>query len=333
MSKNRRQAEKQIRGGPSIVVIGGGTGLSVILRGLKKITSNISAVVTMTDDGGASGIIRDELGILPPGDVRNCIMALADNEVIMESLFQYRFQEGRLEGQNVGNLVIAALADLYGDFEMAVNKMQEILRIKGRVIPVTSDNAVLCARLKDGTIVHGESQIPDMVKKSGSPIEKVFLEPEDTEALPAACRAIRNADMIILGPGSLFSSIIPNLLVQGIREAIREAAGMKMLICNVMTQPGETDNYTVWDFTTAVEDYLGEDVLEYVLLNDHICSSEEIAPYLEQGSRQMLATKEDRARLRARGIIPIESNMIDTRGGTIRHDAERITNVVASLMH
>ena len=333
MANNIRRAESIVRGGPRIVVIGGGTGISVILRGLKKISSNISAVVTMTDDGGASGVIRDELGILPPGDVRNCIMALADNEAIMESLFQYRFQEGRLEGQNVGNLVIAALADLYGDFEMAVNKLQEVLRIKGRVIPVTSDNAVLCARLEDGTVVKGESLIPEMVQKTGSPIEKVFLEPENTDALPAARRAIRDADLIILGPGSLFSSIIPNLLVRGIREAIRDASGMKLLICNVMTQSGETDNYSVSDFADAVEQYLGEGVLEYMLINDHICSSEEIAPYLATGCRQMLATKEDRNLLRSRGIVPIESNMIHTGDGVIRHDAERITNVVSSLVH
>lgn len=322
-----------MQGGPRIVVIGGGTGLSVILRGLKKITSNLSAVVTVMDDGGGSGMIRDELGMLPPGDIRNCITALADEEDILDRMLQYRFTEGRLKGQNMGNLIIASLADIYGDFEAAVNKLQHILRIKGRVIPVTSVNASLCAVLEDGTDVHGESLIPEMVREHDSPIKEVYLDPPSVEALPSAVQAIRQADLVVMGPGSLYSSIIPNFLVRGIREAIRDASGLRILVCNVMTQPGETDNYSVADFTRAVVKYLGEDVLEYILLNSHHCTDEELAPYLKAGTRQMLPGREDRKILREMGIIPIESNLIRIDGETIRHDADRISNVLASLIH
>ncbi|MFR8251872.1 MAG: gluconeogenesis factor YvcK family protein, partial [Anaerovoracaceae bacterium] len=244
--------------GPRIVVIGGGTGLSVLLRGLKKNSGlHISAIVTVADDGGGSGMLRKDLGMLPPGDVRNCILALADEEDIMEQLLQYRFGNGRLKGQNMGNLFIAALTDIYGDFELAVEKLHDILRIKGKVVPVTSEDVTLCARLKNGKIIRGESKIPKAVSKMESPIEEVFLEPSGVQPLNSAVEAIMNADMIVLGPGSLYSSIIPNLLVGGISDAIRSAGGMKVIVCNVMTQAGETDDYTVVDYVDAIEKYLG----------------------------------------------------------------------------
>lgn len=320
-------------GGPRIVVIGGGTGLSVILRGLKNMTDNITAVVTVTDDGGGSGMIRSELGMLPPGDIRNCILALADDEDIMEKLLQYRFHEGRLNGQNMGNLFIAALTDIYGDFELAVDKLQDILRIKGHVIPVTAQDEVLCAVLEDGTTVKGESSIPETVRKHLSPIKRVYLEPDGAEALPSAVEAIMSADMIVLGPGSLYSSIIPNLLVKGIADAIRNASGIKSLICNVMTQAGETDNYSVSDCARAVETYLGEDVLDYMIINDHRCTNDELTPYITEGVRQILATDADRKELKRMGITPIESSMIEIGDGLVRHDAGRITNIIMTLVH
>ncbi len=321
-------------GGPHIAVIGGGTGLSVLLRGLKHSgVRNLTAIVTVADDGGGSGMIRDDFGILPPGDVRNCILALADEEDIMEKLLQYRFHSGRLNGQNMGNLFIAALTDIYGDFELAVEKLHDILRIKGKVVPVTSDNVTLCAQLQNGDIIRGESQIPDAVSHRHSPIQSVFLDPPDAKPLPSAVEAILHADMIVLGPGSLYSSIIPNLLVDGISKAIRAASGMKVLICNVMTQAGETDDYTVTDYAKAIERYLGEHILEYILINDHICKAEELLPYINAGTRQMCATSADREALRKMGIIPIESNLIDTHGGAIRHDAGRIANILLSMIH
>ena len=320
------------RGGPKIVVIGGGTGLSVILRGLKRITGNISAIVTMADDGGGSGMLRDDYGILPPGDLRNCILALADEEDIMEELLQYRFKDGRLAGQNMGNLFIAALAEIYGDFEMAVEKMHDILRIKGRVLPVTTSSVTLCARLKNGGVIKGESSIPEAVRQQNSPIDYVYLEPEDARALPKATDAILSADAVILGPGSLYSSIIPNLLVKGIAGAIRSAGGMKALICNVMTQPGETDNYSVLQYEEAVERYLGKGIIDYIFVNSHRCTDEELKAYPVEGAVQMLATEEDRAALRQKNITVIENDMINIEKGIIRHDAGRISNIITALL-
>ncbi|MBR2736894.1 MAG: YvcK family protein [Firmicutes bacterium] len=320
-------------GGPRLAVIGGGTGLSVLLRGLKKRTTNISAIVTVTDDGGGSGVIRDELGMLPPGDVRSCILSLADDEDIMEQLLQYRFSEGSLRGQNMGNLILAGLTEIMGDFEAAVNKLQDILRIKGQVIPVTSTDTILCAELKNGKVVRGESHIPVEVRKCGSPIKRVFLDPKRPEALPSAVNAIRSADMIVLGPGSLYSSIIPNLLVEGISEALREAKGIRVLMCNVMTQAGETDDYTVGQYAQAVEKYLGPGVIEYILINDYKFSDGEIESYLKQGMRQMLAGDADRILLKEMGIQPIENHMIALENGIVRHDADRVTGILMSLIH
>ena len=320
-------------GGPRIAVIGGGTGLSVILRGLKKQTVNLSAIVTVTDDGGGSGVIRDELGILPPGDIRSCILALADDEDIMEDLLQYRFKEGSLRGQNMGNLMLAGLTEIIGDFEAAVYKLQDILRIKGQVIPVTKADATLCALLKDGTLVRGESFIPQEVKRHSSPIDRVFLDPAEPEALSSAVDAIISADMIILGPGSLYSSIIPNLLVKGIKEAIQNAGGIKTLMCNVMTQEGETDHFTVSQYARTVEQYLGKGVIENMLINNYQFKDDVIRPYLNLGMSQMMATDKDRDLLRAMNITPIESNMIMIDQGVVRHDADRVASIVMSLLH
>lgn len=320
--------------GPRIVVIGGGTGLSVLLRGLKKNSGlHISAIVTVADDGGGSGMLRKDLGMLPPGDVRNCILALADEEDIMEQLLQYRFGNGRLKGQNMGNLFIAALTDIYGDFELAVEKLHDILRIKGKVVPVTSEDVTLCARLKNGKIIRGESKIPKAVSKMESPIEEVFLEPSGVQPLNSAVEAIMNADMIVLGPGSLYSSIIPNLLVGGISDAIRSAGGMKVIVCNVMTQAGETDDYTVVDYVDAIEKYLGSGVAEYILINDHICQPEELNAYICRGTRQMCAGNGEREILAQRGITVIESNLIDISDGMVRHDADRIANILLTMIH
>lgn len=319
--------------GPRIVVIGGGTGLSVLLRGLKKISTNITAIVTVADDGGGSGMLRDDYGMLPPGDVRNCILALSDEEDIMEQLLQFRFGEGRLKGQNMGNLFIAALTEIYGDFEMAIDKLHEVLRIKGKVIPVTSESVTLCAELEDGRIIRGESQIPYGAHYAGKRIRRVFLDPECPTAVPAAIDSILAADAVILGPGSLYTSIIPNLLVDGISEAIRSAGGIKILICNVMTQIGETEDYTVSDYVDAIEDYLGNRVLEYLLVNNHIVSPEELAQYVSRGTKQMFLNAEDRKKLQEKGIVVVESNMIHLGEKFIHHDADRISNILMSIIH
>ena len=225
--------------GPKIVAIGGGTGLSNMLRGLKYYTSNITAVVTVADDGGGSGELRDDLGILPPGDIRNCIMALADTEPLMENLLQYRFTEGKLKNQSFGNLFLAAMDGISNNFEEAVQKMSSVLAVTGRVMPVTLDNIVLKAKLKNGTIVEGESNIPKRVIEMNSSIEKVFLEPKNAKALKEAVEAIKEADAIILGPGSLYTSVIPNLLINDITSEIQKSDAIKLYVSNIMTQRGE----------------------------------------------------------------------------------------------
>lgn len=245
-----RQRRQQ---GPKIVVIGGGTGLSNLLRGLKHHTDNITAIVTVADDGGSSGKLRRELGVLPPGDFRNCIAALADDESLTTQLFQYRFRSGQgLEGHSFGNLFITAMAEVTGSFEQAVYESGRVLKIRGSILPSTLQDVTLFAELKEGdrTLkVAGESMIP-AVKL---PIERVYLQPDEPLAFPPALHAILNADMIIGGPGSLYTSVIPNLLVPEIAAAIRASTAPKLYICNVATQPGETDNYTLDDHVQAIE--------------------------------------------------------------------------------
>src|SRR5699024_5543511 len=238
--------------GPKVVVIGGGTGSSVILRGLKKYTSNITAIVTVADDGGSSGILRKDLGMLPPGDIRSCILALADTEPTMEKLFQYRFQEGSLKGQNFGNLFIAAMNEITGNFEEAIRNISDVLKVKGTVLPVTLDNIVLHGELENGECVEGESQIPIIAKEKGQRIKKISIHPPKAAPLKYAIEAINAADAIILGPGSLYTSIIPNLLVDDLPNTISRTEALKIYIPNIMTQPGETDFYNVMDHVGAL---------------------------------------------------------------------------------
>lgn len=318
--------------GPRIAVIGGGTGLSVILRGIKKVTDNLTAIVTVADDGGGSGVLREDLGMLPPGDIRSCILAMADEEGLMQELLKYRFTEGRLEGQNFGNLLIAALNGICGNFEDAVAKTNEILRVRGQVLPVTGSDVQLCALLENGALVCGESKIQPEVLRHSSPIKKVFLKPERPAATEKAMEAIRRAELILMGPGSLYTSIIPNFLTDGIPEAIRHSAGRKVLVCNMMSQPGETDRYTVWDHAERAAEYLGENTIEYVIANNRVIDAEALKSYNEDGSQQIIPNDEDRRKLREKGIVLIENNFVDIKKGYIRHDADRIASVVYSLI-
>ncbi|HWQ77762.1 MAG TPA: gluconeogenesis factor YvcK family protein [Anaerovoracaceae bacterium] len=318
--------------GPKIAVIGGGTGLSVILRGIKRITDNLTAIVTVADDGGGSGKLREDLGMLPPGDIRSCILAMADEEGLMQELLRYRFTEGMLEGQNFGNLLIAALNGICGNFEEAVAKTNEILRVKGQVLPVTGSDVRLCARLQNGSLVYGESRIQPEVIRQKSPIDKVSLTPEKPAATEKALEAISRADLILIGPGSLFTSIIPNLLVDGISEEIRNAACRKVLICNMMTQPGETDGYSVWDHAARAGEYLGEGIIEYVVANNEVIGADALKHYREDGAEQIIPTPEDRRLLQEKGITLIENNFVEIKKGYIRHDADRIASVVSSLI-
>ena len=231
--------------GPNIVAIGGGTGLSTMLRGLKKYTENLTAIVTMADDGGGSGKLREDLGMPPPGDIRHCLQALANAEPLMEELINYRFSEGTLAGQSFGNLFLAALNGISDSFEEAVSRMSQVLAITGRVLPVTSDNIQLVAEFENGTQVVGESKICDFKKAQDCRITKVRLIPENARVNQEALEAIDKADLILLGPGSLYTSVIPNLLVDGIADAVAASPALRAYICNVMTQDGETEGHLI----------------------------------------------------------------------------------------
>jgi len=277
VTSGRKEVEIQA---PKVVAIGGGTGLSTLLRGLKAFTPCITAIVTVADDGGSSGRLRRELGVLPPGDFRNCIAALADDEALITQLFQYRFGQGEgLNGHSFGNLFITALAAVTGSFERALLEAGQVLAVQGRILPSTLEDVTLVADLRDAghrkagssglTRVHGESVIP----KSGQPIERVFLRPDGVHAYPDAVRALLDADLIVAGPGSLFTSVLPNLLVQDIRRAVGASSALKLYVCNVATQPGETDGFDVGQHVTALQQHVGRGLFPYVLANAKPISS------------------------------------------------------------
>ena len=259
---------RKLNRGPKIVAVGGGTGLSMLLKGIKKITNNITAVVTVGDDGGSSGRLREEMGVLPPGDIRHCIAALADDEDLVTKLFQYRFKSGEgLEGHSFGNLFITALCAITGNMVSAIQASSNVLSIRGKVLPSTLDDMRLAAEFEDGTVVHGESEIPEAHKK----IKRLFIEPENCKALGTVIDAIRDADLIILGPGSLYTSVIPNLLIKEISEEIVKSQAKKIYVCNIMTQPGESDNYSVSDHINALYKHSGSDkLIDAVLVNNSL---------------------------------------------------------------
>jgi len=250
--------------GPRVVALGGGTGLSTLLRGLKKYTGNLTAIVTVADDGGSSGRLRKEYRILPPGDFRQCITALADVEPLMTTLFQHRFKEGSLNGHSFGNLFIMAMAEVTGDMEHAVRESGRVLAVRGDVLPSTLQDVVLCATVNGGTVV-GESKIP--LQKA--PITRVFLRPDTAEVNPEAALAILNADLITIGPGSLYTSILPNLLVRGMVDALRSSPALKVFVCNVASENGETDDFKVSDFMKVIEDHVGSNIFDFAIVNSN----------------------------------------------------------------
>ena len=315
--------ERKLGRGPAVTVIGGGHGLSVLLRGIKTSTNNVSAVVTVADDGGSSGRLREELGIIPPGDLRNCLVALADTEPLMEKLFQYRFEgNSELAGHSFGNLFIAAMNEVTGDMETALKESSKVLAVKGRVIPASKEHVRLDALMDDGTIVEGESQIPEAHKK----IRRVQLFPKKVQAVPAALEAIESADAIILGPGSLYTSIMPNLLVDGVADALKKSKAIKIYICNVLTQPGETDNYTAAQHAKAILDHAGHGVIDYVLVN-----STPIPESMWQGTgAKPVVIDEDK--INALGMGLIKEDLMSTKE-VGRHDPNKLCAAVMKIIY
>ncbi|MFW5999246.1 MAG: gluconeogenesis factor YvcK family protein [Halanaerobiaceae bacterium] len=322
---DRLYQERVLQQGPRIAALGGGTGLSNLLRGIKEYTSNITAVVTVSDDGGSSGKLRDELDMLPPGDIRNCLVALADAEPLMKELFQYRFRsDGDLVGHSFGNLFIASLTKVMGDFEKAVRESSRVLAIRGEVLPSTPEKVQLGAVYTDGSQRIGESDIPGQEKE----IERVFLEPGKCRPLPEALEALKESELILVGPGSLYTSIIPNFLIDGIVEAIQESLALKIYVCNVMTQPGETDNYTVSDHLQAIERHTGENLFDYVIVNNESGSEELAREYEKEGAYPV---EIDREELADYNINVVEGSLL-TDEGFIRHDPYKLAAVIMSIL-
>jgi len=309
---------------PRIVVIGGGTGLSVMLRGLKKKPVDITAIVTVADDGGSSGRLRDELQMPPPGDIRSVISALAESEPLLSEMLQYRFSNGTgLAGHSLGNLILAALRDITGDFVTGVRELSRVLAVRGSVLPASHDSIVLMAKMKDGVVVAGESKIT----KYGGRIDRVYLEPENVTPLPEAIEAIRAADAIVLGPGSLYTSVLPNLLVPGITEAIRASSAVKAYICNVMTQPGETDGYSVSDHVNAIADHVGGRLFDYVIVNNSDIPRRVRSLYAEKGAD---VVRLDLEALTSLGYTTIADELILFQG-VLRHDANKLSRHIYEL--
>ncbi|KXG74640.1 gluconeogenesis factor YvcK family protein [Thermotalea metallivorans] len=323
--------KKILMKGPKVVVIGGGTGLSVLLRGMKKFTSNITAIVTMADDGGGSGKLREDLGMLPPGDIRNCILALANTEPIMERLLQYRFEEGSLRGQSFGNLLIAAMNGISDNFEEAIRKMNDVLAVTGKVLPVTTEDITLYAKLKNGKVIKGESQIPIKVKELNSEIEQVFMKPEHAKPLKESLEAISSADVIVLGPGSLYTSVIPNLLVEDLADAVKKSRAVKVYVANVMTQPGETDGYGVWRHVESILCHTKGQIIDYVFVNHEDISPEVLQKYAEDGAQPVQLTMEDRKRIMEKGMKIIEGPFVEIKKQYIRHDAVKLSEQIMKL--
>ena len=329
-------AGKRRRTSARVVAVGGGTGLPILLEGLKAHTTSLTAVVTVTDSGRSSGKLRRSLGVLPPGDARNCLIALSSDrhaEKYLYDLFQYRFDEGDLAGMSFGNLFLAALEKITGSFELALRTASEILAVEGRVLPSTLTDTHICARLADGSVVREEFNVRGLGK---SRIDEVFLEPEHVEAAEEAVGSIRHADLVIIGPGSLYTSVVTNLLVPGISQAIRQSNARVAYICNIVTQPGQTDGFNASDHVRAVQRYLGEGVLDYVIVNDKVPPPEIMAAYEQEGS-QVVGVDEGVASLgpnvvRADILEPIsERRILWEKQDLLRHDPQKLADLVMDL--
>ncbi len=317
--------KRQLLRGPRIVAIGGGTGLSTLLEGLKEYTSNITAVVTVADSGGSSGRLRETFDILPPGDIRNCLVALADAPELMRKLFQFRFaKDSEFNGHSFGNLFITVMTQLTGDFEKAIKESSQVLAIRGRVIPSTLDKVNLIAQYKDGSYIEGEDQIP----KRQVPIEKVRLKPEGVSPTPEVIKAIEQAQIIVLGPGSLYTSVIPNLLIKEITDAVVASDAVKVYVCNIMTQAGETDGYSASEHLNVLIKHSHPRLLDYCIVNTASVPEDILKRYLQENSSMVAA---DTYKIRALGYRAIEDDIISVKE-FVRHDPEKLAKIIFGLI-
>jgi uncharacterized cofD-like protein len=332
---NKKRLNTAIYPGLRIVALGGGTGLSALLRGLKehvvrrgdqhptlkRPVTDLAAIVTVTDDGGSSGRLRRENRILPPGDIRNCMVALANDEALLSRLFQYRFSAGRgLSGHNFGNLFLAALTHVTGDFSEAVRVSAKVLAIRGRIFPSTLSNVHLVATLADGRRVRGETRI----SRSQVPIRTIELNPRRVRPLPMAIEAIHQADVILMGPGSLYTSIIPNLLIPEIADAVARSKAPRVYIANLMTQPGETTHYTLSDHLRAIKHHVRERVLDAVIANRQSISPEVARRYRSQGAEPVVVDRDNLLKMKVRLIT---GNLVEEHG-VLRHNSSRLASLL-----
>ncbi|CAM2868389.1 gluconeogenesis factor YvcK family protein [Salinicoccus roseus] len=309
-----------------ITLVGGGTGLSVLARGLRKYPVDISAIVSVADDGGSTGLIRDQIDMPAPGDIRNVLTALSDVETKLENLFAYRFKKEALGGHALGNLMLAAMYDMTGDFAVAVKELSKILNVKGTVIPSTNISPKLAARMEDNSIIVGESYIPEVKQK----IEEVYLIPNDTVATPEAIEAIKASDVIVFGPGSLYTSIIPNLLPEGMREAVEDAKGIKVYVSNIMTQMGETLGYSAADHLEAINRHMGSNVVDFIILNEEDIKGR-VSDYYSRND--MTTVESDRERLKEMGATVVTDDhlvQIDEEGA-VRHNNKVLAEIIYDI--
>ena len=317
--------KRQLARGPKFVVIGGGTGLSTLLYGLKEYTSNITAIVTVSDEGGSSGRLREQFGLLAPGDIRNCLVALADTEPLMRNLFQFRFGgRAELNGHSFGNLFITAMTKITGDFEKAVKESSKVLAIRGQVVPSTLEEVRLVAEYEDGSRVIGESKISNRKR----PIKRIYLNQKDCQATPEALSALKEADIVVIGPGSLYTSIIPNLLIEGITKAILESKAIKIYVCNIMTQSGETDNYKASDHVEALVAHAKSKLFDHCILNFAPIPPQFVEKYKQEDAHAVLA---DAEKVEEMGFSVIKDNLVSAKD-CVRHDAQKLARIIVDLI-
>lgn len=312
--------------GLNVVAIGGGTGLSTMLKGLKLHTDNITAIVSVADDGGSSGVLRSDRGMLPPGDIRNCVAALTDIAPLNADLLNYRFPEGVFAGHTLGNMILAAINDMSENFDEAVKKFCKLVGVSANVVPVTNESITLNAKLADNTVICGESSIGER-ENFNIDIERVFLTPARVEPVQTAIDAINNADVIVLGPGSLYTSVIPNLLVEGVTDAILKSRAKKIYVCNIMTQPGETVDYTASMHLDALERHSRQGIADYIILNDAPIPADVLELYAAENASRVIA---DIEKLEGR-VNVLHGNLFLVQNGQIRHNFSRLSRAVIKI--
>ncbi|SEA42159.1 conserved hypothetical protein, cofD-related [Thalassobacillus cyri] len=311
---------------PKVVVLGGGTGMPVLLRGLKDLPIDLSAIVTVADDGGSSGRLRNEMSIPAPGDIRNVIAALSDAEPMLLELFQHRFENGNgLSGHSMGNLLLAALTSMKGDFFTGIKEISRVLNVKGKIYPIANQNMYLHAEMEDGNLVSGESNIP----KHPGRIKRVFLEPDPVKPLPEAVEEIKSADLIVIAPGSLYTSTLPNIIIPEISKALRETSGKVTYVCNVMTQHGETDGYSAGDHVKAILEHVGQGCVHSIIVHNQPIEHDVRKIYAEEQAEPVVY---DNERIRNMKLEVIEEDIIDHSKAMLRHDTKKIANLLYSML-